>query len=44
MEITGKLKVFTAFYGYDSQCIHYEGNQHLLGTTDECDNYYKTWE
>ena len=26
------------------QCIPYEGNQHLLGTTDDCDEFYKTWE
>lgn len=26
------------------QCIPYEGNQHLLGTSDDCDNFYKTWE
>jgi hypothetical protein len=25
------------------QCIPYEGNEHLLGTTNDCDNYYKTW-
>lgn len=25
------------------QCIPYEGNEHLLGTTDDCDNFYKTW-
>lgn len=25
------------------QCIPYEGNEHLVGTTDECDEYYKTW-
>lgn len=25
-------------------CIPYEGNEHLLGTTDDCDEYYKTWE
>lgn len=24
-------------------CIPYEGNEHLLGTTDDCDEYYKTW-
>lgn len=29
--------------GY-AQCIPYEGNEHLLGTTDDCDNYHKTWE
>ena len=26
------------------QCIPYEGNEHLLDTTDECDEFYKTWE
>lgn len=26
------------------QCIPYEGNQHLLGTTDDCDEFYKTWK
>ena len=25
------------------QCIPYEGNEHLLGTTNDCDEYYKTW-
>lgn len=26
-----------------AQCIPYEGNEHLLGTNNKCDNYYKTW-
>lgn len=26
------------------QCIPYKGNEHLLGTTNDCDEYYKTWE
>ena len=26
------------------QCIPYEGNEHLLGTTDDCDEYFKTWK
>jgi hypothetical protein len=26
------------------QCIPYEGNEYLLGTTDDCDDFYKTWE
>lgn len=26
-----------------NQCIPYEGNEHLLGTTDDCDEYYKNW-
>lgn len=26
---------------YPSQCIPYEGNEHLLGKTDDCDEYFK---
>lgn len=26
------------------QCIPYEGNEHLLGTTNDCDEFYKTWK
>lgn len=25
------------------QCISFEGNEHLVGTTNDCDEYYKTW-
>lgn len=25
------------------QCIPYEGNEHLFGTTNDCDDFYKTW-
>ena len=25
-------------------CIPYEGNEYLLGTTDDCDEYFKTWK
>ena len=25
-------------------CIPYKGNEHLLGTTDDCNEYFKTWE
>lgn len=25
-------------------CIPYEGNEHLLGTNKDCDEYFKTWE
>lgn len=28
---------------YD-KCIPYEGNEHLLGKTDDCDEFYKTWK
>ena len=27
-----------------AQCIPYEGNEHLLGTTDDCDKFFKIWE
>lgn len=26
-----------------NQCIPYEGNEHLLGTNNDCDVYYKNW-
>ena len=26
------------------QCIPYEGNEHLLNTANDCDDFYKTWE
>lgn len=29
---------------YYCQCIPYEGNKHLLGKTDDCEDFYKTWE
>ena len=25
-------------------CIPYEGNEHLIGKTDDCNDFYKTWE
>jgi hypothetical protein len=28
--------------GY-AQCIPYKGNEHLLGTTNDCDDYFKNW-
>ena len=28
---------------YPNQCIPYEGNGHLLGKCDDCDEYYKNW-
>lgn len=29
---------------YTNQCIPYDQNKHLLGTNNECNEYYKTWE
>ena len=30
--------------GSYKQCIPYEGNEHLIGTTNDCDEYFKTWK
>lgn len=27
-----------------AQCIPYEGNEHLLGTTHDCEEFFKTWK
>lgn len=29
---------------YWNQCIPYEGNEHLLGKTNDCSDLYKTWK
>ena len=29
--------------GCYKQCIPYEGNEHLLGINNDCDEFYKTW-
>lgn len=35
---------FVCMYGHNyKQCIPYEGNEHLLGKTDDCSEFYKTW-
>lgn len=30
--------------GVVTAVIPYEGNEHLIGTTNDCDEYYKTWK
>lgn len=40
---TNKKYPFVAGSVNWSQCIPYEGNQHLLGTNNDCDEYYKNW-
>ena len=35
---------FVTYLTIVRQCIPYEGNEHLLGTTNDCDDFYKTWE
>ena len=36
-------KYATMTENYYVQCIPYEGNEHLIGKTDDCDDFYKTW-
>lgn len=35
---------FVCVRHYVIQCIPYEYNKHLLGTTNDCDEFYKTWK
>ena len=35
---------FACIGHYPNQCIPYEGNEHLLGTNNDCDEYYKNWK
>lgn len=38
-------KKFFTIGGLDWEyCIPYKGNEHLLGTTGDCDDYYKIWK
>ena len=43
-----KFEIRCAFYvvggSVFEQCIPYEGNEHLLSKTDDCDEFYRTWE
>lgn len=41
---TKQVYPFACVGHYVSQCIPYEGNQHLLGTTNDCEEFYKNWE
>lgn len=35
---------FVCVGNYPKQCIPYKGNEHLLGTSNDCNDFYKTWE
>ena len=35
--------VYDTVRGIYKQCIPYEGNEHLLGKTYDCDDFFKTW-
>lgn len=41
LEDDSNCSYLTSCYKY---CIPYEGNKHLLGTTNDCDGYFKIWE
>ena len=39
--------VYSPYYTLDGSswkhCIPYEGNEHILGKADDCDDFYKNW-
>lgn len=35
---------YTTTFGWCKYCIPYEGNEHLLGTTNDCNEYFKNWK
>lgn len=37
-------RFYTIGNSYYYQCIPYEGNEHLLDTSNDCIDYYKIWE
>ena len=41
--VTNKKYPFIAGSVNWAQCIPYESNEYLLGTCDDCDEYYKNW-
>jgi hypothetical protein len=41
--VTTEKYEFVASAVHWAQCIPYEGNEHLLGTYEDCDEYYKNW-
>ena len=45
LNVDGGFRPFGVSGGeYFQQCIPYEGNEYLHGTTNDCGDYYKTWE
>lgn len=41
--ITSKSYPFITSFGHTTQAIPFKNNEWLVGTTEDCDNYYKTW-
>lgn len=40
----GSALPYVTLSGYYKYCIPYEGNEHLLGKSDDCTDYFKTWQ
>ena len=38
------ITTFVCVGHYAKQCIPYQGNEHLLGMSDDCLEYFKTWK
>jgi hypothetical protein len=41
--ITSKSYPFITSFGHTTQAIPFKHNEWLVGTTDDCNDYYKTW-
>ena len=41
--ITSKSYPFITSFGHTTQAIPFKGNEWLVGTTEDCKDYYKTW-
>ena len=41
--IISKSYPFITSFGHTTQAIPFKNNEWLVGTTEDCDNYYKTW-
>lgn len=35
---------YATTFGWCNHCIPFDGNEHLLATNDDCDDFYKTWD
>lgn len=41
--ITSKSYPFITSFGHTTQAIPFKGNEWLVGTTEDCNDFYKTW-
>lgn len=39
-----KRSKYATTFGWCNYCIPFNGNEHLLETNDDCDEFYKTWK